>query len=381
LVSVRDHARFWVVALLVILGVVWVLSDVLLPFIAGAAIAYLLGPIVGRMIRAGVPRVAAAGLILTAFFVVLAAVLALILPFAYRELMQLAKNIPAYTVAAQENLIPYIEWMRSHFPNQFPEGDLSAFQETMKQNVDKIFKFGGNIVGGFVTGGQAVVGAATFLILAPIVAFFMMAEWVRVTKWIDDMIPRGSYVVIRDLLTQIDRKLSGFIRGQVMVSLLLGILYAVALTLAGLKFGFLIGLMAGVLSIIPLVGSTIGLVVSVLVAWFQSGEIGYVGIIAAIFLVGQLLEGNVITPRIMGKSVGLHPLWILFALLAGGALFGIVGMLLAVPVAAVIGVLGAFAIRQYKESPYYNEDPITAEPVTDIPVLVIEDPAEQAQNQ
>lgn len=381
MVSVRDHARFWIISLLVMLGVVWVLSDVLLPFIAGAAVAYLLGPIVGRMIRAGVPRVAAAGVILTVFFVVLSIVLALILPFAYRELMQLAKNIPAYTVAAQENLVPYIEWVRAHFPNQFPEGDLSAYQETMKQNIGKIFKIGGNIVGGVVTGGQAVVGAATFVVLAPIVAFFMMAEWVRVTKWIDDMIPRGSYAVIRDLLTQIDRKLSGFIRGQVIVSLLLGILYAVVLTLAGLKFGFLIGLMAGVLSIIPLVGSTTGLVVSVLVAWFQSGDIGYVGIIAAIFLVGQLLEGNVITPRIMGQSVGLHPLWILFALLAGGALFGIVGMLLAVPVAAVIGVLGAFAIKQYKDSPYYNENPAKTElaggaaPVLD--AVATKDPASE----
>jgi predicted PurR-regulated permease PerM len=378
LVSVQDHARFWVVALLAMLGVVWVLGDILLPFIAGAAIAYLLGPIVGRMIRAGVPRIAAAGLILTAFFIVLGAILALILPFAYRELMQLAKNLPTYTVAAQEHLVPYIEWVRAHFPNQFPEGDLSAYQETMKQNIGKIFTVGGNIVGGVVSGGQAVVGAATFLVLAPIVAFFMMAEWVRVTKWIDDMIPRGSYAVIRDLLTQIDRKLSGFVRGQVMVSLFLGILYAVALTLAGLKFGFLIGLMAGVLSIIPLVGSTIGLIVSVLVAWFQSGDIGYVGIIGAIFLVGQLLEGNVITPRIMGKSVGLHPLWILFALLAGGALFGIVGMLLAVPVAAVIGVLGSFAIAQYKDSPYYNNNLATAEPMTEILVVTVEETTEQA---
>ncbi len=378
MVSVQDHARFWVVALLAMLGVVWVLGDILLPFIAGAAIAYLLGPIVGRMIRAGVPRIAAAGLILTAFFIVLGAILALILPFAYRELMQLAKNLPTYTVAAQEHLVPYIEWVRAHFPNQFPEGDLSAYQETMKQNIGKIFTVGGNIVGGVVSGGQAVVGAATFLVLAPIVAFFMMAEWVRVTKWIDDMIPRGSYAVIRDLLTQIDRKLSGFVRGQVMVSLFLGILYAVALTLAGLKFGFLIGLMAGVLSIIPLVGSTIGLIVSVLVAWFQSGDIGYVGIIGAIFLVGQLLEGNVITPRIMGKSVGLHPLWILFALLAGGALFGIVGMLLAVPVAAVIGVLGSFAIAQYKDSPYYNNNLATAEPMTEILVVTVEETTEQA---
>ncbi|HEY8190325.1 MAG TPA: AI-2E family transporter, partial [Micavibrio sp.] len=196
--------------------------------------------------------------------------------------------------------------------------------------------------------------------ITPIVAFFMMEEWVRITKWIDDMIPRDSYRTIRDLLTQMDRKVSGFVRGQVTISCVLAIAYAIALSIAGLKFGFLIGLMAGILSIVPMVGSMIGLVVAVLVAWLQSHEWSYVGIIAAIFLVGQFLEGNIITPRIMGKSVGLHPLWILFSLLAGGALFGIVGMILAVPVAAIIGVLAAFAIDRYKSSSYYARDAVPA---------------------
>lgn len=175
------------------------------------------------------------------------------------------------------------------------------------------------------------------------------------TKWTDDLIPRGSYDTVKGLLHQINVKLSGFVRGQISVAFALAIIYALALTVAGLKFGFLIGIMAGVLSVIPLIGSTVGLVVSVLVAWFQSGEWSYVGIIAAIFLVGQFVEGNFLTPKLLGSSVGLHPLWILFALLAGGSLFGIVGMFLAVPVAAVVGVLLGFAIKQYRESPYYTD--------------------------
>lgn len=359
------QARFWLFASVAFLGIVWVLGDVLLPFIVGMTIAYLLGPWVGKMIRAGVPRAMAALLILVGFFIVLTAVLALTLPFAYREAVQLATNLPDYTARAQEYLNPYIGWIQERFPAQ----DMTAYQETLKNNVGKIFTVGGTVLGSVITGGQAVVSVATFLVLAPIVAFFMMAEWVRITRWIDDMIPRPSYAVIRSLLTQIDKKLSGFIRGQVTVSAFLAVIYAVALSLAGLKFGFLIGLMAGILSIIPLVGSSVGLIAAVAVAWFQSGEWGYVGIVAAIFLTGQFLEGNVITPRIMGKSVGLHPVWILFALLAGGSLFGIVGMLLAVPVAAVIGVLGTFAIQRYKDSVYYKEPVVIAPPaaiITDL---------------
>lgn len=156
------------------------------------------------------------------------------------------------------------------------------------------------------------------------------------------------------LLKQINEKLAGFIRGQISVALFLAFAYAIALTLAGLKYGLLIGIMSGLLSVIPMVGSAVGLIVSVGVAWFQTGEWSYVAIIAAIFLSGQLIEGNFLTPKLVGDSVGLHPLWVFFALLAGGSLLGILGMFLAVPVAAVIGVLLSYALHKYKQSAYYQ---------------------------
>lgn len=348
--DMRHHAIFWSVATAALILIVWMLGNVLFPFVVGMAIAYLLGPVVKRMINAGVPRQLAALMILLSFFVVMAAIIGLIAPFAYREIVELATNLPAYADKVQDYLSPYITLLQE----KFHMGDLSAYQETLKNNIGRVLRFGGAVLLGLLGGGQAVVGFITFIVVAPIVAFFMMEEWVRITKWIDDMIPRGSYTVVRDLLTQIDRKLSGFIRGQLMIAAFLGIVYAIALTIAGLKFGFLIGLLAGAFSIIPLVGSTVGLIVAVLVAWLQSQSFGYTGFIAAIFLIGQFLEGNFITPRIMGQTVGLHPLWIIFALLAGGALFGIVGMFLAVPVAAVIGVLSSFVIGRYKVSEYYN---------------------------
>lgn len=348
--TLRSHALFWLCTTLVFLATVWILGDVLLPFVVGAIIAYLLGPLVGRLINAGVPRSLAALLLLSLFSIIIIGLSAVALPFAYRQAAQLAENIPTYTQQAQDAMTPYIAWVQ----DRLHTGDLTAYQTTLKNHVGKAFEVGGTVLATVIGGGQAIVGVITFIILTPIVAFFMMAEWVRLTAWIDDMIPRRNYETIRGLLTKIDRKLSGFVRGQISVSVMLAIGYALALSLAGLDFGVLIGLMAGILSVIPLIGSSIGLVAAVLIAWFQSHDIGYVGLIAMIFLIGQFLEGNVITPRIMGKSVGLHPLWILFALMAGGALLGIVGMLLAVPVAAVIGVLLQFAIEQYHASPYYG---------------------------
>lgn len=383
MVTIRHHAWFWLLATAAFLGTIWVLGDVLPPFICGMAIAYLLGPLVKRITRFGVRRKWAALIILLTFFVILAAILALIIPFAYRQAVQLATDLPLYADHLQARIVPYIQWLQE----EFNTGDLSGYQTAIHDNVGKVFQFSGTLLAGIIGGGQVVIGFFSFLIITPIVAYFMMRQWTVITKWIDDMIPRRNYDVIRNLLTHMDIKVSGFVRGQLLISFFLGITYAIVLTIAGLQFGFLIGLLSGLLSIIPLVGSTVGLVVSLVVAWFQSGDIGYVGIIAAIFFAGQFLEGNVITPKIMGDSVGLHPVWILFALLAGGALFGLTGMFLAVPVAAVIGVLLAFAIQQYKASPYYDHIPNPTPAVPPVQVIVqvapdapatatVEDPAQ-----
>jgi predicted PurR-regulated permease PerM len=375
--SIRNHALFWSLSTVLFLALVWVLRDVLLPFICGMAIAYLLGPVVRRLINLGVPRKSAAVLILGSFSVVLITILALIIPFAYREAVQLAQDLPQLADRVQDHIVPYIQMMQ----HKFGAGDLTDFQTTIKENMDKVFKVGGTVLVGIIGGGQLIIGTLSFIFITPIVAFFVMEQWVNITRWIDDMIPRRNYEKIRSLLSQMDRKISGFIRGQLLVSFFLGISYAVTLTLAGLKFGFLIGLMTGVLSVIPLVGSTIGLVIALSVAWFQSYSVEYTGVIAVIFFVGQFLEGNIVSPRIMGNAVGLHPVWILLALLSGGALFGLTGMFLAVPVAAVAGVLISFAISEYKKSLFYDNvvDPEVQVPAVNVIVqMPSEQPAEPA---
>lgn len=350
--TLKDQGLFWAGAFALFLGTVWLFSDILLPFVLGIAIAYLLNPPVIALGKMKISRLWATIIMLAIFMIVTLVLLMLIIPPLYRESTQLADALPNYMNKLWDMLEPHIKALQSYVGPDDLNGKL---RNAVENNIGNALQVSISLLGGLINGGQAVISFITVCVFTPFVAFFMMVEWNSITKWVDNLLPRHSYDTIKDLLSQINTKLSGFVRGQLLVALVLGIVYAVALTLAGLDFGFLIGLGAGVLSIIPLVGSTTGLLVSVLVAWFQSGEWTFVALIASIFLIGQFVEGNILTPKLLGGSVGLHPLWILFALMAGGAMFGIVGMLLAVPVASVIGVLGGFAIKQYKASPYYTD--------------------------
>jgi predicted PurR-regulated permease PerM len=350
---IRNHAVFWVLALAALLAVSWLFRDVLLPFALGIAIAYLLNPLVNRAGKFGMPRAVAVSAILFLFILLACLLLWLILPPLYSEAIQLANAAPGTIEALWQQLQPRMEGLQQQVNNSNLQESLG---QALRNNISNILDFGGNLLSALQSGGRAVVELLSFFLLTPLIAFMVMLEWPGITQWIDQQIPRHYYEQIRELLDQIDRKIAGFVRGQLLVALALALVYAIALTIAGLQYGFLIGAAAGLLSIIPLFGSTVGLLASVVVAWFQAESIGYVAIIAGIFIAGQLLEGNVITPRLIGKSVGLHPLWILFAILAGSSLMGILGMLLAVPVAASTGVLLGFALQQYRNSSYYQSD-------------------------
>lgn len=350
-IPLKTQLLFWGLTSLLLLGFVWLFKSVLTPFVLGVAIAYLLNPLVKRFATKGFKRATSSAIIITLFFVIVALMIVLMAPIIAKESAELIEAMPGYLDKIFQLIQPYTVW----FQENLGAGYIADAKTFLKENISKILSISGGIAGSIAAGGQAVIGMLTTIVLTPLVAFYMMNEWPTITKWVEDLIPRQNETVIKNILKQIDLKLSGFVRGQLTVAFLLGIIYAVALTIAGLNYGFLIGITAGLLSIIPMVGSTLGLLVSIAVAWFQAGEIQYVLIIGAIFVVGQIVEGNILSPKLLGDSVGLHPLWILFALMAGGSLFGILGMLLAVPVAAVVGVLVSFAILQYKKSPLYKK--------------------------
>jgi predicted PurR-regulated permease PerM len=211
------------------------------------------------------------------------------------------------------------------------------------------------MVGGIISHGLEVVNLLTLLAVTPLVAFYLLRDWPKVVAEVDGWLPRAHAETIRTQLREIDRVLAGFARGQIVVCLSLATFYAVALSLVGLDFGLTIGLVAGLVSFVPYLGFGVGLASSVGVAVYQYWpQWGHVLVVLGIFLLGQSLTDYVLTPRLVGTKVGLHPLWVIFAVFAGGTLFGFAGMLFAVPMCAVIGVLARFGISRYKASALYQ---------------------------
>ncbi|MCK5384680.1 MAG: AI-2E family transporter [Alphaproteobacteria bacterium] len=346
------HYIFWSIISVLLIGIVFLLKSMLLPFVAGIAVAYVLNPAVSKLGKLGIKRRDASLLILTGFLILLLTLISMFAPVLIKESGAFIKDMPVYINELIKLLTPFTKLVEKYTGGAGFES--VEWQGFLIDNSDMAATVAKTLASKLAAGGQTLIDIISLLLFMPIVAYFMMKEWPAITSWVYDLIPHHAREDVTGLLKQVDEKLSGFIRGQVSVALVLALAYAIALILAGLKYGLMIGVMSGLLSIIPLVGSTLGLIVSVSVAWVQLGEWTFVLLIAGIFIGGQLIEGNILTPKLVGDSVGLHPLWIFFALLAGGSLLGILGMFLAVPVAAVIGVLLSFALKKYKQSAYYQ---------------------------
>jgi predicted PurR-regulated permease PerM len=343
---IRDQLRYWGIAAVVFLVLFWALGNVLLPFLVGGAIAYFLDPVADRMERAGLSRVAATTVIsVVALLLVILLVLAVI-PTLVNQLTALIDAAPDISRRLQGFLL-------ERFPSL--ADSTSTIRQTLAEIGAAIQARGGQLAQGLLTSALGVISVVVFIVVVPVVAFYLLLDWDEMTKRIDAMLPRDHAPTIRRLAREIDAVLAGFVRGQVSVCIALGTFYAVALMAAGLQFGLIVGAIAGAITFIPYVGSIIGGTLAVGLALFQFwGDWLSIGIIAAIFVAGQFVEGNILTPKLVGKSVGLHPVWLLFALSAFGTMFGFVGMLIAVPVAAMLGVLTRFAMEQYRASLLYR---------------------------
>lgn len=343
---INHQFRYWGIAAVVFLFVFWALGDVLLPFLVGGAIAYFLDPVADRLERMGFSRVTATAIIsLVALMLVVLLVLAVI-PTLVNQLTALVNAAPDIAKRLQGFLL-----------ERFP--DLADSTSTVRQTLAEIGAAiqarGAELAQGVLSSALGVISIVLFIVVVPVVAFYLLLDWDDMVAKIDGMLPLDHAPTIRRLAREIDAVLAGFVRGQVSVCLALGTFYAVALMAAGLQFGLIVGAIAGAITFIPYVGSLVGGALAIGLALFQFwGDWVQIGIIAAIFAAGQFVEGNILTPRLVGKSVGLHPVWLLFALSAFGTVFGFVGMLIAVPVAASIGVLARFAIEQYRSSLLYQ---------------------------
>jgi predicted PurR-regulated permease PerM len=359
--SVERQVIFWGLLLGALGYALHVLGSTVAPFAAGIALGYLLDPIVGKMEKLGLNRLGAALIILVVFVATFALALIVVAPVLGNQLIAFAQKLPGYVVrllslALDEGAALIDKYLGSWIntlglSEQFSSAQI---QKSIGDFVGQGAQWLVNAMRSLVSGGAAVFSFFSLLIITPVVAFYMLIDWNRMIAEIDSWLPLDHRDQLRRIAREIDQALSGFIRGQSLVCLFLGLWYGVGLTLIGLDFGFLIGVIAGLLSFVPYVGSLIALILSIgvsLVQGWPSLKLFFMAL--GVVVAGQFLEGNVISPKLVGESVGLHPVWLMFALLAFGQLFGFVGLVVAVPAAAAIGVIVRHLIRLYLASPFY----------------------------
>lgn len=341
--------RFWLIGLIVLLIAVYLLRAILLPFVAGMAVAYVLDPACDRLERWGCSRTLATAMVTACFAILLILALLLVVPLIVEQLTGLLSSLPALLGGLHDRLLPYYQELQQRF--DLP--DLEQLATMARERMGTAMSWLGTALEGILSQGVALASLLSLVFITPVVTFYLLRDWDHIVAKMDGLLPRDHAATIREQVTAIDETMAGFARGQATVCLVLGIYYATGLMIVGLPFGLFIGVAAGLLTFIPYVGATTGFVISLAIALgsFEGWE--RTAAVIAIFAVGQVLEGNVLTPKLVGEKVGLHPVWIIFALLAGGTLFGFVGLLLAVPSAAAIGVLVRFGIGQYRMSPVY----------------------------
>lgn len=343
---VKDQLRYWGVAAAVFVLILWLLGDVLLPFVIGGAIAYFLDPVADRLEKLGLSRMAATGLITVVGVLGFVLMILMVVPALITQLLDLIDVMPSL-----------FQELRAFIEKQFPalldrESNthqmLVSFGETLKSKT-------GDVLQTVLASLGSAINVVVLLVIVPVVAVYLLMDWDRMIARIGELLPLDHAPTIKRLAGEIDAVLASFVRGMGTVCLILGTYYAVALMLVGLQFGLIVGFIAGLVTFIPYLGALIGGSLAIGLALFQFwGDWTHVAMVAGIFMIGQVTEGNFLTPKLVGSSVGLHPVWLLLALSVFGALFGFVGMLIAVPVAAAIGVLARFATTQYLQSRLYT---------------------------
>lgn len=348
--KMSQQVLFWLGGLVAFGLFLKIFSAVLLPFIVGFAIAYFLDPVVEKLGALRLNRTLATSVVLILFFLIFGITLVLLLPVLERQFVDFTAKVPELLSAAQEKFAMLV----SRLSQELSPQDVERIKGAAGGFAGDALKLIGQVIGKIWSGGLAVFNLLSLIFITPIVAFYILRDWPVIVETIDSWLPRDHAPTIRKLVVEADEMISGFVRGMGVVCLVLASFYGMALSLTGLDFGLVIGISAGLISFIPFVGALLGFLAAVGMALVQYSDWGHIAIVAGVFVVGQILEGNVLTPKLVGDRIRLHPVWIIFALLAGGSVAGFVGMLVAVPVAAVIGVLVRFATGRYVGSLIYR---------------------------
>lgn len=346
----RQQAAFWLVSLAFLLIALWLLKSILLPFALGVTIAYFLDPPAGWLEKRGLSRALATTTIILCFFGAGLAVVLLLLPVIVTQMSELLASLPNLASTLIQYLHPILDRAAAVIGTSQP----ADLHETLSAAMQNMASVALGLLQRVLGGGMAIINIVSLLAITPLASFYLLLQWPQIIATVDDWLPREHAETIRGVAREVHSVLTGFLHGAFIICLALGLFYGIALSLVGLNYGLIIGLIAGLISFIPYVGTIFGLVSSVGLAIVQFWpQWAMVILVLSIFVIGQVTADYVLTPKIMGNKIAVHPLWLIFGLFAGGTLFGFLGMLLSVPATAVIGVLARFFIRQYKQSRIY----------------------------
>ncbi|SFE90985.1 Predicted PurR-regulated permease PerM [Sulfitobacter brevis] len=356
---IRDQLKYWGIAAAVFLVAFWFLGNVLVPFLMGAAIAYFLDPVADRLERIGLSRTMATAVITIIALLTFVVLALLVVPTLVNQTTSLIETAPKLTR-------DFTDFLIQRFPSLLDEG--STLRTSLTSLGATIQERGGQVLKTALASFASILNIILLFVIVPVVSVYLLLDWDRMVASVDELLPREHAPTIRRLAREIDKTLASFVRGMGTVCLVLGTYYAIALMAVGLQFGLVVGAIAGLVTFIPYLGALIGGALAIGLALFQFwGDWVSIGLVAGIFVLGQVIEGNFLTPKLVGNSVGLHPVWLLLALSVFGTLFGFVGMLIAVPVAAAIGVIARFAVEQYQHSLLYKGSDAPPSPRQDLP--------------
>ncbi|MBO9716639.1 MAG: AI-2E family transporter [Pseudoxanthomonas sp.] len=354
-----EIARFlrqlkWLAVIAVAVWLVWLLAPILTPFVLGALLGWVGDPLADRLQRRGFSRNLAVAVVFGAMALVVVLALVILAPLLERQVVTLVEAAPEYRDWMLQTALPWLE----HRTGLDLVGWLDAgrLSEWVRTHWEQAGGFAATLFGYLSRSGVAMVAWLANIVLLPILTFYFLRDWDLLVERVAALVPRNQIGTVTRLARESNEVLGAFLRGQFVVMIALGLIYAVGLSLVGLKLGLLIGLIAGLISFIPYLGATTGVVLAVVAALVQAKgfDVQLLVLVGVVFVVGQMLESYVLTPRIVGDKIGLHPMAVIFAIMAGGQLFGFVGMLLALPVAAVANVLLRFAKERYRESGLYT---------------------------
>lgn len=333
-------------------AMLYLLRSVLLPFVVGIVAAYFLDPLVNRLAKRNqLSRTLATIAVMSLFLLIMLPLVVLLGSAAVSQVADFMGNLPQYLSSFGAKVQTWVHQLQEYLPML----NFENVEQALQENFGESFKPALKLLRGILSNGFAFVNVLSLLLISPVVAFYMLRDWPKFTQKLMDLVPKKHKKLVQDGARQINRIISGYLRGQMLVCIILGSFYSLGLWLVGLDLGLIVGFLAGVISFIPYVGSISGFLMAMVLVITQYGTLPKIAAVVIVFGIGQFLEGNFLTPKLVGENIGLHPVWVMFALLSGGVLLGLLGMIIAVPVAACIGVFLRYLLENYKHSRIYLE--------------------------